>query len=646
MKSSVVQTFRILSQYYDKESDFWKCLCDPAPTCSLFKRSHIGFLELRFSQMFVTIGPRSRKRNQSVTQTFMLSQEQKMIEDQLNRRSMIKAASGFAAAAILSAKTAVASPATNTPEKPPTKKAAPSTIVASDQKAIVEITTGKVRGYTSNGIYTFKGIPYGATTEGDGRFMPPTKPQPWSGLRSSMQYGWVAPQGPRSGWASDEGAWMFSWDDGVQSEDCLRVNVWTPAINDNKKRPVMVWLHGGGFVAGSGQELRAYDGENLCRRGDVVVVSLNHRLGILGYLDLSGYGPEYANSGNVGMLDIVLALEWVRDNIGNFGGDPGKVTIFGQSGGGGKVNTLLTMPSASGLVHRSITQSGSMLRVGTKENSAKVTAAVMTELGLSNSQVKELQKLPYQKLVEVGGTVLARLRSANTAPPGVGNMAASLGWGPIMDGQVVPRHPFDPDASPLSAKIPMMAGTVLNEFMTGLNHPEYEDMTNDEVKKRVSAVYGDKTDHILEVFRQAHPKDKPFDIMSLVFASSMRHGAVKQAELKAAQGAAPAYLYWFTWKTPVLDGRPRAFHCSDLSFCFDNSERCENMTGNGPEARELAAHMSDAWLSFARNGDPNHSGLPHWPAFSKEKCQTMIFNSPCRMKENPDLAERTVLGMV
>ena len=224
-----------------------------------------------------------------------------------------------------------------------------SPIVASAEVAIADTTTGKVRGYIRNGIYTFKGIPYGDTTGGSGRFQPPQKAKPWSGVRGSMQYGRVCPQGPRGSWNADEESWLFLYDDGVQGEDCLRVNIWAPALDGHQKRPVMIWLHGGGFVSGSSQEHRSYDGERLSRRGDVVVVSLNHRLGPLGYLNLTAYGEKYASSAHLGMLDIIAALEWVRDNIANFGGDPGNVTIFGQSGGGGKVGNLMAMPVAQGL---------------------------------------------------------------------------------------------------------------------------------------------------------------------------------------------------------------------------------------------------------------------------------------------------------
>jgi para-nitrobenzyl esterase len=537
----------------------------------------------------------------------------------ISRRSVIcgaaTLASTVAASAVLPSPIAGAAQ-----KKSSTETAAKPSIVANDENAIVETTAGKVRGYTRNGIYTFKGIPYGAATAGKARFLVPTKPTPWTGVRSSMQYGYVCPQGPRAGWANDEEAWMFSWDDGIPGEDCLRVNIWTPA-NDNKKRPVMVWLHGGGFQAGSGQELKSYDGERLSRRGDVVVVSLNHRIGVLGHLNLAAYGEPYASSGNLGMLDLVAALEWVR-----------------QSGGGGKVSTLMVMPTAKGLFHRAIVQSGSMARGASTERSAKIAADLLAELGLNASQVSQLQELPYQKLVEAGGAV--QRKNARVGLPNIRRMAETLVWAPVIDGTVVPRHPFDPDAPAISAQVPMLVGTVLNEFLNGIGHPEYEVMTIDDVKKRVGDMYGDKSAQIIEVFHQALPKEKPFDIVSRIAASSVRQAAVNQCERKTAQAAAPAHLYWFTWKTPILDARPRAFHCAELAFCFDNAERCENMTGNGAEAQHLAAQVSEAWIHFARTGNPNHPGLPAWPAFTADKCPTMIFDSPCEMKNNPDTTER------
>jgi para-nitrobenzyl esterase len=515
------------------------------------------------------------------------------------------------------------------------------TILASDEDAIVTTPSGKVAGYVRNQIFTFKGIPYGDTTEGANRFLPPSPPKPWTGIRSSRQFGHVAPQAARTGWANDEEAFVFSWDDGIQGEDCLRVNLWTPGINDGKKRPVMVWLHGGGFAAGSGQELLSYDGENLARRGDVVVVTLNHRLNVLGYLNLAAYGDKYASSANVGMLDIVAALEWVRNNIAAFGGDPGVVTIFGQSGGGGKVSALMGMPPAKGLFHRAIVESGSMLRMGTQENSRKLADLLIAELGLTAATVDQLQTMPYAQLSRAATDVL---RKNNPRPaggvPNFRRMAQMLGFAPVLDEKILPAHPFDPQASMISADVPMMVGTTLNEFVTAINHPEYEQLTDAELQERVHGLFPDKTTEVIAAFHQRTPNAKPFDIWSHIAASTVRENAIKQCTAKAALGKAPAYLYWFSWQTPVLDGRPRAFHCSEIAFAFDNTDRCENMTGGGADARALAAKVSEAWIHFARTGDPNHAGIPHWKAFSSATVPTMIFDNKTVAVDNPDGGEQ------
>jgi para-nitrobenzyl esterase len=514
-------------------------------------------------------------------------------------------------------------------------------VVAADGAPIVETASGKVVGYMRNGIQTFKGIPYAETTEGANRFMPPIKVKVWSGVRSSRQYGSVAPQAPRSGWANDEEAFMFSWDDGIQGEDCLRVNVWTPAVNDGKKRPVMVWLHGGGFSAGSGQELKSYDGENLARRGDVVVVSLNHRLNVLGYLNLAQYGDRYASSANLGMLDIVAALEWVRDNIERFGGDPGTVTIFGQSGGGGKVGALMGMPAASGLFHRAIVESGSMLRAGSGEKSRQLADLIVAELGLNHSNIQEIQTLPCDKLIQASIKVL---RERNTTPrgtpPNFRRLAETLGFAPVVDGTILPAHPFDPQASTLSADVPMIIGSTLNEFITAINHPEYEQMPETELEERVRGMFGDRTPRVIAAFKQRSPHASAFDVWSHIGASSVRQAAIAQATAKAALGKAPAYLYWFTWQTPIFDGRPRAFHCAEIPFVFDNTDRCENMTGGGADARALASIMSDAWIHFARTGNPNHPHMPQWDAFSPNRKQTMMFDNKTVQVNGPDAAEQ------
>jgi para-nitrobenzyl esterase len=313
-------------------------------------------------------------------------------------------------------------------------------IVASDGNAVVETTAGKVRGFTRSGIQTFKGVPYAATTESFGRFVAPAKPKPWAGVRSAMYYGPTCPQAPRTGWLRDENAFLFQWDDGQPGEDCLRMNLWTPGLNDGKKRPVMVWLHGGGWTAGSGQEQPAYNGENLSRRGDVVVVSLNHRLNILGYLNLAAYGGKYADSTNAGVLDLVAALEWVRDNITAFGGDPGNVTIFGQSGGGGKVSTLASMPMAKGLFHKAVVQSGSTLRLGDAEAAAKLAAAVVAELGLSKATIDRIQTLPYARLLDAGDAAIKNLQpNPPLGGPGVPTPRAAaqrMGFNPVIDGNM------------------------------------------------------------------------------------------------------------------------------------------------------------------------------------------------------------------
>jgi len=515
-------------------------------------------------------------------------------------------------------------------------------IVASDSNAVVETTAGKVWGFTRNGIQTFKGIPYAASTEGKARYLPPAKPTPWTETRSAMWYGKTCPQQARAGWANDIESFLSQWDDGQPGEDCLRVNVWSPGL-DNQKRPVMFWIHGGGYQAGSGQEQPAYHGENLARHGDVVVVSVNHRLGVLGHLDLSAFGSQYAESANVGMLDLVAALEWVRDNIANFGGDPGNVLIFGQSGGGGKVGTLMTMPAAKGLFHKAVVESGSLIMANKQEESAKLAAAVVAELGLSKASIAKIHDAAVQQLIDAGASAARKL----SPPPSSGPRLAigRLMWGPTVDGKVLPSIPFDPGAPDVSADVPMLIGTALNEFNPAMSNPKAELMTEEEMKKQLSAAYGDKTAPIVDACRKIYANAKPVEVVSILSAIGMfRANAVRQAERKTAQGKAPAYLYQFCWKTPVLDGRPRAFHCSEIPFVFYNTDVSAFCTGGGPEPRALAAKVSDAWVNFARKGDPNHPGLPAWPKFNAEKGPVMIFDKTCEVREDPERELRKLIA--
>jgi para-nitrobenzyl esterase len=513
-------------------------------------------------------------------------------------------------------------------------------VVETPASAIVETSAGKVRGFVRNGIVTFKGIPYGATTAGEARFLPPAQPTPWTQVRASMSYGPVCPQPVRSGWLSDRAAFLYDWDDGYPSEDCLRLNVWTPAAQERGKRPVMVWLHGGGYEAGSSQELPSYDGENLSRRGDVVVVSINHRLNVFGYLNMAAVGGEkYARSVNVGMLDIVAALQWVRDNVVRFGGDPGNVTVFGQSGGGAKVSTLMAMPSARGLFHKTIVQSGSQLRLASAEASAAQAAAVLQELQAQGVGTEQLTQVPPARLVEIATAVKNKLQSAKPRA----SITDRLGWQPWIDGSVVTSHPFDPQAPALAAQVPMLIGTTMHEFSSASMLPDPRSLTEQWLVEDVAKTYGDSAKQIVDAFRRGHPGALPYELAAIIGATAtFRAAAVRQAQLQSTN--APAYLYWFAWKTPVLDGIPLAYHCAELAFAFDNIDRCANSTGGTPEARDLAAKVSQAWIQFARTGNPNHSGLPRWPAVSAQTLPTMVFDSRCEVKNDPDADERRVLA--
>jgi para-nitrobenzyl esterase len=520
------------------------------------------------------------------------------------------------------------------------REGAGKSVITTPANAVVETSAGKIRGYVRNGIFTFKGVPYAGTTAGDARFQPPAPVTPWTQVRASMSYGPVCPQPVRGGWAMDRLAFLFDWDDGHPGEDCLRLNVWTPAADDRSKRPVMVWLHGGGYEAGSSQELPSYDGENLSRRGDVVVVSINHRLNVFGYLNMAAVGGEkYARSINVGMLDIVAALQWVRDNIGRFGGDAANVTVFGQSGGGAKVSTLMAMPAAKGLFHKAIVQSGSQLRLASAEASAAQAAAVLKELAAQGIGMEQLTQVPAARLVEIATGVKNKLQSTNPRAP----ISERLGWQPWLDGTIVTSHPFDPQAPALAAQVPMLIGTTMHEFSPAGAMPDPRALTDEWLATEVSKTYGPAASDIVAAFKRGHPGALPFEIAAIIGATStFRASAVRQAQLQSAN--APAYLYWFAWKTPVLDGTPLAYHCSELAFAFDNIDRCANATGGTAEARDLAAKVSQAWIQFARTGSPNHSGLPRWPAVSANTLPTMIFDTRCEVKDNPDAAERQALA--
>ncbi|NNU34117.1 carboxylesterase/lipase family protein [Mucilaginibacter sp. S1162] len=457
---------------------------------------------------------------------------------------------------------------------------------------------------------------------------------PWDKTKDCLVYGPISPQKIDTGWFQQEYGFLYQWIDGMQDEDCLRLNVWTPAL-DGKKRPVMFWIHGGGFFSGSSREHPSYDGENLVKLGDVVVVSINHRLNIHGFLDLSDYGDKYAQSANVGMLDIVQALEWVRDNIANFGGDKDNVTIFGQSGGGTKVITLMAMPSAKGLFHRAISQSNSIVQVATPAYAKQITEIVLSNLGLNKENIADIHKIKPIRLQEA--IAYAEGKMGGKVPADVGRS----GLQPVVDGKVLPTHPFDPTAPAITANVPFMVGTCRNEASVAIGNAEIENLDEEGLKKRIAEKYKNKADLIYQTLRKAHPDAKPVEI--LTYISAQNPIAYLQASRKAAQNAAPAYLYMFAWHTPQLDGRPRAFHCSEIPFAFANTDIAENYTGASAAARKLGNKVAKAWINFARHGNPNHDGLPQWPAFNDANGAMMVFNNKCEVKNDPDGDARKLL---
>ncbi|WP_235921275.1 carboxylesterase/lipase family protein [Foetidibacter luteolus] len=504
-------------------------------------------------------------------------------------------------------------------------------LLTGETTAVTETNSGKLRGYINNGIFTYKGIPYAQAN----RFEAPQKPAAWQDVRSSMTYGPVAPLIDPTTAVQDESEFVFNHNWGYTNENCLVLNVWTPGINDGKKRPVMFWIHGGGFTAGSSQELPSYDGENLAKKGDVVVVSINHRLNILGFLDLSAYGDKYKHSANNSMLDIKAALEWVRDNIASFGGDAGNVTIFGQSGGGAKVNTLMAMPSAKGLFHKAINQSGSFRgAMLDKTTTQSISAEVLKQLNLQPDQADSLQKVPFAQLSQAGKKALAvvaeKLKAEGKPIPGFG-----LSWGPSVDGEDLPYQLFSKEAFELSKNIPLLIGTVKNEFMPSLG----AGLSNAPLKKInefITNRYKDKANAYIAAVKKAYPNDtKPSDLLDVDVL--FRPGAVYQANEKSSiSGGAPVYMYLFTWQSPVLDGKYKAMHCMELGFAFNNIHRCAEMTGGTKEAYALADKVSSAWINFAKKGNPNNSGLPEWPAYNSGNTATMHFDNTCAVKPQLD----------
>ena len=511
----------------------------------------------------------------------------------------------------------------------PTIKYQDSTPVsASLSQTVVEVKEGRLLGYLDYGVYTFRGIPYATAP----RFGMPEQVKPWDGIRDATRPGEIYPQTPSDQISGDE---FFNPHRYLAAnEHCQFLNVWTPAINDDRKRPVMVWLHGGGFTDGSSIE-PLYDGRNISEKGDLVFVSLNHRLSVGGFLDLSAFGDKYQHSANAGIADIVAALMWVQVNIEKFGGDPDNVTILGQSGGGAKVLTLMATPAAEGLFHKAIVQSGAALgfgmTLGNKDVSKKVGELTVKNLGLSAVDLHDIQEMPYEVVVAAANKATEQL---------VQEHGLRYSWGPVLD-DFIPVHPVGQEFAEQSKEIPLLIGTVLNEFTTiimgdvvDLMMDNKNNWDQEKVMIKLRERYGSNAEAVYEAFARAYPNKIPADAY---FVDTMfRIGSLETARKKADQNGAPVYSYMFTYESPVMDGVGMAWHCAEIPYVLNNAELIKTATGGGSGAQSLAHMASLAWINFACSGDPNHDWIPNWPTFTTSEGAIMIMDSDWYVGYNHD----------
>lgn len=498
------------------------------------------------------------------------------------------------------------------------------TVEAGPDIAVANTQSGKVQGYISNGIYTYHGIPY---AQADERFVEAHEVEPWEGVRMAFDYGPISPQ---------EATGNIPGGDNMDN-NCQNLNIWTPGIQDEGKRPVMVWLHGGGFSTGSSIEQTYYDGENLSKKGDVVVVSVNHRLNVLGHLNLSQYGDQYKNSANVGMTDIIDALQWIQDSIEEFGGDPDNVTVFGESGGGAKVLALMTSPYAKGLFHKGIVESGATETMGViftpEDASERVTELTLEKLGITPDRIDELQNVSYEELTAASNEALAQAGEEFQIPAALGS-GYSLSWEPVVDGDFLPTDPVTEDSFAEAGRdIPLLIGSNLNEWetvdlMSNQAETQYDNKTTwteEETRQHLEEKYGDQTDEIVDAFLKAYPHRTAADAL-YVDSRVIRLPILKIMSHKADQGGAPVYAYMFNWESPVLPGTIMAFHTSEIPFVFNNIDKAVMQIGGGEEARRIEDAMSQAWINFARTGDPSTEEM-EWPAYTREEGATMMFDT-------------------
>ena len=502
-----------------------------------------------------------------------------------------------------------------------------------DNIAVAKTQYGYVKGYILHGTYTYLGIPYGKTTEGEGRFLPAQAPTAWNDTLPTVFYAASAPQFTEGKYANNYYTFTDHWNYYDVGEDCLKLNVWTQGLADGKKRPVLFWIHGGGFTNGNGIEQDGYHGENLSRYGDVVFVSVNHRLGPIGFSDFSAVDPRYADSGNVGILDLVEALRWVKNNIEAFGGDPANVTIMGQSGGGAKVCTLVSMDECKGLISKAVALSGNIYSAIDQNYSSALGQYIYQKAGRN---MKKLTSMPWIEYLRFANEAAAEF---NQKTKGNGMMRGA--FGPVADGRHIPKGTFFQDPNGASANVPMIFSTTTCENSISRTNAALETLTDEQLVPFVErSKPGRDAKAIIEAYRKALPDKSGIELLGYI--NSSRDRVIGAINAKAVQPA-PLYLAWFDWQPPLFDGRMRAFHCLDICFWFRNTDLMVTHTGGGARPRVLSTKMADALLAFMRTGDPNCASLPEWPLYTPETGQSMLLNDDCHVVDDIDRDARALL---
>lgn len=486
---------------------------------------------------------------------------------------------------------------------------------------VVDTAQGRLRGAHAAGITSFKGIRYGAPTSGANRFMPPQPVEPWAGVKDALYFSHAAPQMPNGRAFAYDDLIVFDRHPSGLGEDCLAVNLWTPTLDANAKKPVIFVIHGGGYYGGSGNSF-GMDGEEMARYADSVVIAVNHRLGAFGFAHLAEFDDRFARSGAVGMMDIVAALAWVKENVAQFGGDPERVLVYGQSGGGAKTSTLLAMPGAEGLIHRAGVMSGSSLRSRTADDGTAAAERLLGELEIPTNELHRLQELPFTRILEAQAQLEAADRALGEAP---------TSFAPVIDGEAIVRHPFDPDAPAVSHNVPMVISTALDERTYRM--PNF-DLSDEGLMAYARRRAGDHAEDAVAMYRAEDPDASPHLIQARIDTDlSFRRSAFRQAELKATAGGAPVWTYLWKWPSPAFGGRYGAVHGIDVGLSLHSVRG--GLTGASAESLMMADRIASSWAAFAATGNPNNDELPDWPEYTSPERATMIFDTQMSVEYNP-----------